>query len=439
MLTDTTSIEKDFSKLKPREEWSFRSAGRSQTTAFTHDYHRYPAKFIPQIVRKLIEDYAPDGTQVVCDPFGGCGTTLVEAKMLGHKSIGFDINPVAKLITQTKTTAIKPRTLANHRERFLKYYEEAPHNSYEHHPRIGYWFEEQMVAELDRIYFAIKKIENHNVRRFFLCAFSHNLKNCSRWLMKSIKPTVDKEKIFPEAKESFLRHLDSMIRKNDKFYAALNESGYTKVLAKMYRRDSTKKLPIESEAIDLIITSPPYVTSYEYADLHQLSLLWFGDDPKHFKKWNHFSEEFIDFRRTFIGTSSKEEKSGEFNSAIGKQIVADLANVERPLAIDVANYFLDMKKVFGEMYRILKVGGKACIIIGNTTLRGVEILNAQVAAEQMKAVGFSKVDFIKREIPNKMITPWRDIESGKFTGKNNPSKTRAYEYEYVVVMEKLSQ
>ena len=119
MELPTRIIEKTFLNLKPCEEWSFRDAGRSQTTAFTHDYHRYPAKFIPQIVRKLIEDYAPSDTQVVCDPFGGCGTTLVEAKLLGHKSIGFDINPVAKLITQTKTTAIKPRTLVNSRNKFL--------------------------------------------------------------------------------------------------------------------------------------------------------------------------------------------------------------------------------------------------------------------------------------------------------------------------------
>jgi len=433
----TATIIKAFTTLKPREEWSFRDAGRSQTTAFTHDYHRYPAKFIPQIVRKLIEDYAPSGTQVVCDPFGGCGTTLVEAKMLGHKSIGFDINPVAKLITQTKTTAIKPKTLANNRNKFLKFYENAPAVSFNHHQRINYWFDEPTIQELDKIYFAIKKIKNHNVRRFFLCSFSHNLKNCSRWLMKSIKPTIDKDKILPNPKETFLRHLDSMIKKNEQFYATLAQSGYSNTSAKMYRRDSTKKLPLDADSIDLIITSPPYVTSYEYADLHQLSLLWFGDDPKHFKKWHHFSKEFIDFRRNFIGTSSKEEKSGDFNSLIAKQIVDDLAQVERPLAVDVANYFLDMKKVFGEMHRILKTGAKACIIIGNTSLRGVEILNAQVAAEQMQTAGFRKPVFIKREIPNKMITPYRDLESGKFTGKDNPSKIRAYEYEYVVVMEKV--
>jgi DNA methylase. len=437
MLATADTIKKTFKTLKPCEEWSFRDAGRSQTTAFTHDYHRYPAKFIPQIVRKLIDDYAPSGTQVVCDPFGGCGTTLVEAKLLGHKSIGFDINPVAKLITQTKTNAIKPRTLANSRNKFLKYYENAPAVSYKHHQRIGYWFDEATIQELDKIYFAIKKIKNHNVRRFFLCSFSHNLKNCSRWLMKSIKPTIDKDKILPNPKETFLRHLDSMIKKNEQFYSTLVQSGYSNTSAKMYRRDSTKKLPLGSDSIDLIITSPPYVTSYEYADLHQLSLLWFGDDPKHFKKWHHFSKEFIDFRRNFIGTSSKEEKSGDFNSLIAKQIVDDLAHVERPLAVDVANYFLDMKKVFGEMHRILRTGAKACIIIGNTSLRGVEILNAQVAAEQMQVAGFRKPIFIKREIPNKMITPYRDLESGKFTGKDNQSKIRAYEYEYVVVMEKV--
>jgi len=437
MLT-TENITKTFSILKPREEWSFRNAGRSQTTAFTHDYHRYPAKFIPQIVQKLIKDYAPKKAQVVCDPFGGCGTTLVEAKLLGHKSIGFDINPVAKLITQTKTTAISPKTLATSRNKFLEYYENAPSTPSIHHKRIDYWFDEATILELDKIYFAIKKIKNHNVRRFFLCSFSHNLKNCSRWLMKSIKPTIDKNKILPNPKGTFLRHLDSMIKKNEQFYSTLAKSGYVNTSAKMYRRDSTKKLPIKSGAIDIIVTSPPYVTSYEYADLHQLSLLWFGDDPIHFKKWHHFSNEFIDFRRNFIGTSSKEEKNGDFNSEIAKQIVSDLAEKERPLAIDVANYFLDMKKVFSEMYRILKTNGKACVIIGNTNLRGVEILNAQVAAEQMQAVGFQNPVFIKREIQNKMITPWRDLESGKFTGKDNPSKTRAYEYEYVVVMEKLS-
>jgi len=436
MPTETTTIKKSFINLKPREEWSFRDAGRAETNVFTHGYHRYPAKFIPQIVRKLINDYTSP-KDLVCDPFGGCGTTLVEAKILGRKSIGFDINPIAKLITYTKTTPIKTKSLRNYRIKFLNNYNNAPPVSFEHHPKINYWFDERTLKELDRIYFAIKKIKNHNVKRFFLCAFSHNLKNCSRWLMKSIKPTLDKDKIIPNPKESFLHHLDIMINKNAQFYGGLIQSGNINIPAKMYRRDSTKKLPIQSNSVDLIITSPPYVTSYEYADLHQLSLLWFGDDPKHFKKWHKFSNEFTNFRKNFIGTSYKKEKSGNFNSVIAEETVQKLSRIKKSLAIDVANYFLDMKKVFQEIRRILKPGSKACIIIGNTNLRGIEILNAQVAAEQMHSLGFRKVDFIKREVPNKMITPWRDIQSGKFTSTDNPSKKRVYEHEYVVAMEKV--
>lgn len=435
MQTATTTIKRSFIGLKPKEKWSFRDVGRAETRAFTHGYHRYPAKFIPQIVRKLIKDYTSP-KDLVCDPFGGCGTTLVEAKILGRKSIGFDINPVAKLITHTKITPIKTKSLKNYRIKFLNTYNNTPLVSFEYHPKINYWFDEQTLKELDKIYFAIKKIKNHNVKRFFLCAFSHNLKNCSRWLMKSIKPTLDKNKIIPNPKESFLRHLDFMINKNAQFYDKLIQSGTMNVPAKMYRKDSTKKLPIQSSSVDLIITSPPYVTSYEYADLHQLSLLWFGDDPKHFKKWHKFSNGFTDFRKNFIGTSYKKEKGGNFNSAIAEEIVQKLSRIKKSLAIDVANYFLDMKKVFQEIHRILKPGSKSCIIIGNTSLRGIEILNAQVAAEQMINIGFKKVKFIKRRVLNKMITPWRDSRNGRFTSLNNPFKKRAYEFEYLVIMKK---
>ncbi len=438
MIMELTAqrIRHSFVRLQPRSTWSFRDVERKQMHAHTHGYHRYPAKFIPQLVQQLIKRFAPDGKEIICDPFGGCGTTLVEAKISGRKSIGFDINPIAKLITQVKVTPISPKILKKYRTEFLANYEKTKGKTLRHHPRINYWFDTRTVKTLDRIYFSIKKIKNPEVKRFFLCAFSHNLKNCSRWLMKSIKPQIDPDKIVPKPKESFLRHLDSMIRKNEDFYSELKTSDRLDVPADMYRRDSTQPLPLKNNSIDLIITSPPYVTSYEYADLHQLSLLWFGDDPSHFKKWHRFSNEFNNFRKQFIGTTYKNTRKGFFDSTIAENITANLESIDRPLAIDVANYFSDMRKVFAEMHRILKSGGKACVIVGNTTLRGVEILNAEVAAEQMSRFGFKKVDFIKREISNKLITPWRDTNTGKFTNLDNPDKKRVYGCEYVIVMEK---
>ncbi len=199
---------------------------------------------------------------------------------------------------------------------------------------------------------------------------------------------------------------------------------------------STKKLPLKNNSIDLIVTSPPYVTSYEYADLHQLSLLWFGSDNKHFKNWDRFINHYFDFRMQFIGSSYKSLTTREFKSKVAEDIVFKLSLQNRSLSESVASYFSDMRLAFTEMHRILKPGKKACIIIGNTELKGVPILNAQVAAEQMLNIGFRKFDLIRREISSKMITPWRDKKTGKFTSKSNPSKKRAYEYEYVIVMQK---
>jgi len=429
-------IRLNFIRLQPRKKWSFQDVERKETNAYTHCYHRYPAKFIPQIVQELIKQFAPNGNELICDPFGGCGTTLVEAKLSGRKSIGFDINPIAKLITQVKVTPINPDLLEKYREKFLLTYHKIKDKSIKHHSRVYYWFDTKTIKSLDRIYICIKKIKNPQVKRFFLCTFSHNLKNCSRWLMKSIKPTIDKDKIIPNPKVSFLCHLDSMIRKNKEFYEKLSSSKNLRVRATMYRRDSTQTLPLQAESVDLIITSPPYVTSYEYADLHQLSLQWFGDDLYEFRKWHRFSNNFQDFRKQFIGTSFKSVKNSAFESSIAQTIVNKLKEVDAPLARGVANYFYDMRKAFTEMHRILKSNGKACVIIGNTNLRGVEILNAEVAAEQMYKLGFKKVDFIKREVSNKMITPWRDQKTGKFTSLTNPAKKRIYEFEYVIVMEK---
>jgi len=432
-----TVILKNFDKLKPDLKWSFSEFQRTETTMMSHSYHRYPAKFIPQLVDKLVEKYTDEG-DIVCDPFGGCGTTLVQSKASGRKSIGFDINPVAKLITDTKTRAISPTKLNKARELFIKQFDRLKKKKKEvkHNERVYYWFDKKMVSRLDVIYASILALKDTETRRFFLCAFSHVLKNCSRWLMKSIKPTIDQDKKFPDPELSFLRHLDSMIKKNELFYDSLKESGRLKIPAKMKLWNSTKKLPLNDRSVDLIVTSPPYVTSYEYADLHQLSLLWFGDDKKHFKNWDKVVDEFLDFKRQFIGSSHKKVAHNDFKSKIAEDIVSRLELQNRSLSQSVAGYFDDMQSAFSEMYRILKKGKKACVIIGNTELLGVPILNAQVATEQMINLGFTKSKLIKREVSNKMITPWRDKETGKFTGHTNPSKKRAYEYEYVLLMQK---
>ncbi len=436
MLLPYSTIKNDFSSLSPDDTWSFKEVKRSETNYITHGYHRYPAKFIPQIVSRLISDLTSEG-DLVLDPFGGCGTTLVEAKTLGRRSVGFDINPVAKLITETKITPLSPMVLENHLEKFVAELNHLKDNSREinHSERTNYWFEPSVQTSLDQLYAAVNEISNHQVRRFYLCAFSHILKNCSRWLMKSIKPQIDPNKIPPDVTITFLSHVKHMMSKNKEFYELLRESGNLNTSAEMRLRDSTKRFPLGNNSVDLIVTSPPYVTSYEYADLHQLILLWLGDDPIRYSRWHKYAQQYQSFRKKFVGTKLGEHKSGQFLGFFAHNIISQLPN-NRKYAKSVAKYFSDMQKAIVEMHRVLKPGGKVCIIIGNTTLAGIEVKNAEVAAEQMQEAGFIIKDVIKRELSNKMITPWRDKVNGRFTSTDSAQKKRVYEHEFVLIAEK---
>lgn len=437
MLVPNASTKKDFSSIIPDDTWSFREFGSNSRNYVTHSYHRYPAKFIPQLVKKIIEIDTKPG-DIVLDPFGGCGTTLVEAKILGREGIAFDINPVAKLITNVKIVPIHPIRLNKSLFRLVKYIKKAKAKDIypKHSERIYYWFDKDVIRELDQIYWAIHQINDKKTQNFLLCCFSHILKDVSRWLMKSTKPQVDHSKKARHVLPIFSSHLKSMTVKNTEFYKLLNTNGYLKSPSKMRLVDSTRRFPLKDNSIDLIVTSPPYVTSYEYADLHQLTLLWLGDDKKRYPMWFKYAKLYTSFRKKFVGTKLYDYRRDInlfSNTAI--DIVEKLPK-NRRYADSVKKYFIEMKKSFQEMYRVLKPGKAACVIIGNTILSDINIKNAEVAVEQMCKIGFTVNKVIKREISNKSVTPWRDKETGKFTNANNKDGRSIYRYEYVLLMQK---
>lgn len=78
---------------------------KSNVKGFTHDFYNYPARFSPLFAREAIKSFSEPGDLIV-DPFVGGGTTLVEAKILGRHSIGFDISSLATFIATTKTTPL---------------------------------------------------------------------------------------------------------------------------------------------------------------------------------------------------------------------------------------------------------------------------------------------------------------------------------------------
>ncbi|MCY4466109.1 MAG: DNA methyltransferase [Chloroflexi bacterium] len=416
----------DFDDVPISPEWAFAHAKRADTTYITHGYHRYPAKFIPQLARRLIDEHSVPG-DLVLDPFCGCGTTLVEAMVTDRRSFGVDINPIAVQISKAKIQHIDPDELDKVQSdlecRFNSITAEPPDNA-----RIAYWFKEEQMRDLAKLLVAIEEFPRVELRLFFLCAFSNILKNCSIWHQKSNKPTRDFKKQPADVMKAFARQVRMMKRGN----TAFREIMHGRNLKAIAWCGDSRKLPLANESVDLMITSPPYVTSYEYADLHQLSMLWFEN-----------LQDLKAFRKEFIGSTLNEVRSVnskrpyEPRNTLAGDIVSLLEERHARTASSVNSYFHAMYQIWFELERVLKPGAKACIVIGNTSLKGVEIRNAEVFAEQLDDLGFRICDVIKREIPSKNLPSTRDKRTGRFAKVVN-ADSWAYPTELILVAEKWS-
>lgn len=413
-----------FDKIPVSPEWCFKNVRSIEQ--WTHGYHRYPAKFLPNLVKKLIEDYTQP-TDMVADFFAGCGTTLVEAKVHGRQSIGVDINPVAELITNAKINPIEPKKLETKFQNLIAKFEEFDSKDYSEinlHDRIDYWFSARHKYKIAFLYDKILLLRDKAAKEFFLVSLSHILKNCSRWLQSSTKPQIDPDKKPSDPFIAFKTHTKQMIKKNKEFYDKLSETNFLNTACEI-RLEDARQTTMASSSIGAIITSPPYVTSYEYADIHQLTAYWY-----------EYITDLQGFRKNFIGTFYSLNQNTEVDSTLGQQIVNQLLKKDKRKAKEVANYFKDMQAVAAEMYRVLKSDGHACLVIGNTTFVGVKIKSAEVFKEILESLGFNMVQVIKRSIPNKLIPTIRDKKTGKFSKLKNKDSKLVYPEEYILIAKK---
>lgn len=427
-------IEK-FNQTSVDKTWSFSNYRPSDTSKWTHRYHRYPAKFIPQLVERLIDIYITNGTASINDPFMGCGTTVVSAISRGFNASGTDINKISYLITKVKATAIRPDYLEKKIKQFLSriWCPEARHGLFtknhrashipeKHSERINYWFSELVRNELGEILATILDETDPVIQSFLLVAFSHVLKTCSIWSQGSTKPTRDMKKRPMSPYGAIKRHLLKMMKGNMQFYDIVpdqvknNLDNYLEI-----RTGSAKTQAVPDDSIDLIISSSPYVTSYEYADLHQLSTLWLD-----------LADDLEEYKKQFIGTSQKQYEDKLLSSQIAFNIVNEMMLKSKKKAKEIEAFFIDMQEVFDESFRILKSGGRCCYVIGNTKLKDVNILNAEVFAESLQYSGFKLDRLIKREIPLKILPQKRDEKTGRFVSRDKAS-SEAYPTEYIVI------
>lgn len=248
-----------------------------------------------------------------------------------------------------------------------------------------------------------------------MCAFSNILKPTSRWLTKSIKPQIDPAKKPANVIKAFEAQCKFMMAANSESKIK-NDTPTDIVTGNLL--DKKIKLP----KVDMIITSPPYVTSYEYADLHQLSTLWLD-----------YASDYRIFREGSIGSLYHvydfERELKELNST-GRIIVGELIDKHKEKARSVAKYFLDMQAIANRCYSMITPGGLALFIIGNTEYKNVIVNNAKHLAESLHQSGFCKLYVTKRKIRRKILTPYRN-SLGRFSKDSN--SRQVYNEEFILI------
>ena len=267
------TIEKEFWTNKQRQGCSIHEIS-------------YRACFKPQLPKHFIEKYTKEG-EIVYDPFGGRGTTAIEAALLGRNIITNDINPLSTLFVRGR---LNPPSLDDIEKWFDSRLES---NTAIDQIDLSMFFEKKTLQEINdlRNYFINKKSKNFdNVDHWIKMVATNRLTGHSKGFFSvytlppnqaaSIKSQIqinkkrnqspeykDTREIIIKKSKQLLRSLDEVQSKN------LFKAGKK---ALILEKDASKTSEIPSECIKLVVTSPPFLNIVNYSEDNWLRC-WFNN------------------------------------------------------------------------------------------------------------------------------------------------------------------
>lgn len=446
------------------EDWTFAYLKPGETLWGPHGYHRYPAKFIPQLVHRILESYsAPD--DLVGDPFLGSATTGIEALRLGRRFWGGDISQVALLISRAKCIPLCPCELCEIWKRVDRQLDNLPRVGRRYltsaekevittmdiaratqEERFSYWFPAEYRESLEGILQKILAHTEEATQTFFLCGFSNILKRCSIWLSGSTKAQKDLSKVLGDPLEEFRRQIRDMLQRNTIYWDDVTAHGIDPAqlaASCIIRRGDARHLTLADSTFDLLVTSPPYAICYEYKEIHQLTQLWF--ERYGILALDQGQEAWIGSKKVSYRTLSESASSSYTGSTIADAALAKLAHlavgkiaqrVNRE-ALALCYYFQDMRLALCELARVTAAGKRMVLIIGDSYRRGVTIPTSEALCEMALDSGFELERRIVRKIPGRVLVSTRDKETGRFSSTAQ-SDIQVYPEEYVLVFRRCS-
>lgn len=376
---------------------------------YTHFIHVYPAMMIPPIpetILRIMKTYQP-GIKNLLDPFMGSGTVLLEGIMAGMNVWGVDLNPLACLLAKAKCTPINPETLIEVSRVLLENIETDVNNKdlkieTPNFRNIDYWFKDYVIRDLQIIKQRINEIENRDIKALFSVAFSQTVRDCSNTRngeFKLYRMTEEKLKEFaPDVLEFFENNVEKCITGMTELYRRYRGGCSVEVLAK-----DTRDFDLNVK-FDLMITSPPYGnsrTTVAYGQFSRLSLQWLD-----LEEYNYVStkieKEKLD-KYLLGGTNKVNIEADDLPSESLWRAVEKIALIDEDRALDVLSFYADLDKCLRNITKHMKTNSYQFWVVGNRTVRKVNIPTNQIISELGKKYNLKTVAIIPRNISNKRM------------------------------------
>lgn len=371
-----------------------------------HRWYRYITGFSAQWAGSIIKKEKKNNRTHILDPFAGSGTTLIEAELNGVESIGIEAHPFVFRMAQAKLLwredfcrlrhfADEVLGEAKNIEPDISSYSELIHRCYP----------VETLKRLDKLKQAWMK-KNNNTPESILTWFAlvSILRKCSPVGTASWQ-YIQPKKVKSYSDEPYIT-FDTMVTNMFIDMAKLrNKRSCPK--ANLIQGDARQLQDISEGWADLVITSPPYINNYDYADATRLEMTFLGEietwsdlrdkvrmnlvrsctqhvSPISEKTFSILESQTLDPIRDEM-IKIVEELESEKRKHVGKKQYPTM----------IAAYFKDMAEVWKMLRKYTSDDALVSFVIGDSAPYGIYVPVDEWLGELALSAGFSSYYFEK--------------------------------------------
>ncbi len=358
-------------------EWRHWVTPKDAKEKAVHRWYLFPHSFTDNLVHALIDEWGLNGQDRILDPFVGAGTTLLTAKEMGIPGNGYDLSPLAVLVSNTKTTTFSRKRLEaawQTLERTLICSNITPLNR-TYPELVQKALPEGRLEALDAVATSIENLKcSSSERDFFRLAllsiiprFSHAVATGGwlRWLNQG----ADAENVtifFKKQVEMMLSDICDTVPRGDRYWKA--------------RVADARVMPASDEKYSAVITSPPYPNRHDYTRIFGVELMfafldWEANRALRYQTFHSHPEA-----RPNRPVAERYKPPKALSD-----IIRDLRDKRMQHMLE--GYFLDMYLCLCEVARVCRKGAKAAFVVGNAQYDGKAILVDEFTAEVGEQAG----------------------------------------------------